>query len=323
MGEDEWVKVAMTDVSMVAELLMHLNRSKAHALLPAKRIAPVVPLQWGVRLPRSRQILRCNMVQVKKEGGSTRASPTTPLSWSGGTSFSAGAGDGYEESSRPANRLSTDRSKTKKPLANEVERIGFPDHFLQGSSHGKYCQSSGYSGHFSEQRGLRYRPSATVSFLVYCVTAACETTIRRSRKKKTFAELKEEESLLMNERIYLKKELMTLRITLEEQRARNKSLKRMKLDLHPQSATKADTASFALEKVISDQFHHNKAATVDHTPTILPTSVTCDELLSPSPPLESQIQRKDVVSWESSFVLPDLNLPIEEESGSEVLYGMS
>ncbi|XP_057460231.1 uncharacterized protein LOC130750657 isoform X2 [Actinidia eriantha] len=61
------------------------------------------------------------------------------------------------------------------------------------------------------------------------VTTANEaTTSRRPRKKKTLAELKEEEILLVKERRDLKRELARLRVTLENQRATNERLKRLK-----------------------------------------------------------------------------------------------
>ncbi|KAK4274473.1 hypothetical protein QN277_017684 [Acacia crassicarpa] len=54
---------------------------------------------------------------------------------------------------------------------------------------------------------------------------------KRCRKHKTYAELKEEESVLLKERTCLEKEMATLSATLEERRARNESLKRIKYDL--------------------------------------------------------------------------------------------
>ncbi|KAL7001738.1 hypothetical protein U1Q18_002886 [Sarracenia purpurea var. burkii] len=62
-------------------------------------------------------------------------------------------------------------------------------------------------------------------------TTATATT-KPLRRKKTFDELKQEESLLLNERLHLKKEFASLRVTLNEQKARSESLKRLKLDLH-------------------------------------------------------------------------------------------
>ncbi|KAF8364562.1 hypothetical protein HHK36_033471 [Tetracentron sinense] len=308
---------------------MRLNQVEASASPPVKRAPAILSVEWGLRLPRSRQILRCSIVHVKKEGESTRASPTTPLSWSGGTgtSLSGGAvaGDGYEESSLQLRRSSAGRSKA---------------------------------------------------------TATNETIIRRSRKKKTFSELKEEESLLLKERICLKKELAKLRITFEEERARNGSLKRMKrakdgvlgnpksgfyrvkgvfksvlywefctngakdgflenqstsviwlrecsvptLDLHLQSAKKTGTAS-EFDKPVSDKSHFMEVVSVHHAPPILPTNVTRDELdvvVCPPPASDfCKLPKKDVAAQESFFVLPDLNFPFEENAGSELLYGMS
>ncbi|XP_019051710.1 PREDICTED: uncharacterized protein LOC104588523 isoform X2 [Nelumbo nucifera] len=148
-------------------------------------------------------------------------------------------------------------------------------------------------------------------------------TVRRSRKKKTFAELKDEESLLLKERTHLKKELAALRITLEEQRTRNESLKRMKLDLQIQSANKPSTP----KKETCEEPQQAEAISVDHTPKVSPTTVPDTELQAavlPSPPSDShEVENKDAVGRESLFVLPDLNLPLDDDPGSEALYGMS
>lgn len=96
-AEDEWVRVAMEDDIMVAELLV---RMRGAAPPPLKR--PSLPLEWSVRQRRSKPVF-ANTNQ-KKKPQSQRASPTTPLSWSGGTSVSGGSGGagagGSEESSR-------------------------------------------------------------------------------------------------------------------------------------------------------------------------------------------------------------------------------
>ncbi|XP_010265701.1 PREDICTED: uncharacterized protein LOC104603379 [Nelumbo nucifera] len=276
MIEDEWVKAAFSDDYLVAELLMRLNKAEEHASPTVKRLAAVPPLGWGVRQPRSKQVVRCNIVQAKKEGeSSTRASPTTPLSWSGGKSFSGGAADdGCEESSKPAKRPSGGRSKVTPTNENTT---------------------------------------ATTTI----------TTTRRSRRKKTFAELKEEESLLLKERTHLKRELAALRITLEEQRTRNENLKRRKLDLQNQSANKAVTP----KEPLCDGPQHIESVSVVDTPTGEPTTAPPNELdaaVCSSPPSEShEVRNKDVCSRESLFVLPDLNLPLEDDSGPEDLYGMS
>ncbi|XP_035548854.1 uncharacterized protein LOC109008228 isoform X3 [Juglans regia] len=99
MARDEWVSVAITDDTVVAELLVRLKQSQAASSSLKSWPRAVVPLRWGLRQPRSRSVsLRCDAVLPIKEADSTRGSPTTPLSWSGGASPSATA-DSFEESS--------------------------------------------------------------------------------------------------------------------------------------------------------------------------------------------------------------------------------
>ncbi|CAN1828483.1 hypothetical protein LINPERHAP1_LOCUS32244 [Linum perenne] len=117
MWKDEWVSAAMTDDTVVVELLVRLKQSQATA--PARMMTTVqsscgavIPLRWGLRLPRSKSAaasasasagsMRCDVVSRRKEGdSSTRCSPTTPLSWSGGggAESPSAAADGYEETS--------------------------------------------------------------------------------------------------------------------------------------------------------------------------------------------------------------------------------
>ncbi|KAL0723592.1 hypothetical protein Bca4012_038191 [Brassica carinata] len=70
------------------------------------------------------------------------------------------------------------------------------------------------------------------------------TPFKRSRKKKTLAELKEKESLLLKEKKSLKNELECMRDLLSQQRARNESLKKMQQDA--ESLKKDDSSSFLL-----------------------------------------------------------------------------
>ncbi|OMO97694.1 hypothetical protein CCACVL1_04487, partial [Corchorus capsularis] len=90
----------MTDTILVAEVLLSLVQARCPPPPePSSKTnsgSPALQLEWSVRQRRSKQALR-------KKGEPARASPTTPLSWSGGTSVSGGGGgaDGSEESSRP------------------------------------------------------------------------------------------------------------------------------------------------------------------------------------------------------------------------------
>ncbi|CAA3016888.1 Hypothetical predicted protein [Olea europaea subsp. europaea] len=101
MSEDEeWVKTAMIDDLMVVELLVRLNQSQHPPPPPSGEIKQ---LKWSVRQRRSRP------ATVKP---ATRASPTTPLSWSGGaTSLSGGSGGRDESSHSPPKLAHHERSK--------------------------------------------------------------------------------------------------------------------------------------------------------------------------------------------------------------------
>ncbi|XP_052174487.1 uncharacterized protein LOC127789592 [Diospyros lotus] len=245
--DDDWVKAAMTEDSLVADLLMSLRHaplrpphksSHSHPPLPP----PALPLDWTVRQRRSRTTLHAS----KKPA--PRSSPTTPLSWSGATSASGGAADGFEESSRPA-PSPVDAARSK-------------------------------------------------------VAATSETlAIKRSRKKKTLAELKEQEILLLKERTHLKMELATLAVNLEKQRAANESLKRLKLDLESQPAAER-------VPIIGSPI-----------PSILHLDVRTDGQDSmqqlPTPDGSYEMQQQNV-NRENNFALPDLNLPVDEGDKSEV-----
>ncbi|KAG5562911.1 hypothetical protein RHGRI_005597 [Rhododendron griersonianum] len=134
---------------------------------------------------------------------------------------------------------------------------------------------------------------------------------KRSRKKKTFAELREEENLLLKERIHLKKEISTVRVTLNEQKARSENFKKIKLDPHLDSAMKMATNS--------GQPTFSEACTLAHHVPVSPTIMHQD-----FPPMDSCKAEKEVETTERCFVLPDLNMiPSEEDSGCETLCGLS
>ncbi|KAE9587996.1 hypothetical protein Lal_00002963 [Lupinus albus] len=103
MCDDDWVKLAMADDSKVVHLLLLLHQPSPPA--------PHLHLNWTVRQHRSRSLHRIKADPTT----STRASPTTPLSWTGATSESGGAVDGYENSSHPTIHAQTSRSKIANP----------------------------------------------------------------------------------------------------------------------------------------------------------------------------------------------------------------
>ncbi|XP_038897737.1 uncharacterized protein LOC120085676 [Benincasa hispida] len=275
--DDQWLTAAMADDTLVAELLFRLKQSQA--VLPSKSPLPVtVPFTWGIRQPRSRMstatatstaaaaasamatvAVRCGDVVLhrnNKDVDSTRCSPTTPLSWSGGASPSATL-DGFEDSSRPAT-LSQAASRFKGAAGNE---------------------------------------------------SVAGNTTKRLRRKKTFAELKEEESMLLKEKLHLKMELATLRANFEEQRAKNESLKKMKVDFNLKYTEKFSTNSNMMpEESTSTLTHQRESSNIEKFSPTLPFTA------SGSGSFEAQSQKNCKSTEEDcGFLLPDLNMTPSED----------
>ncbi|XP_061341025.1 uncharacterized protein LOC133287426 [Gastrolobium bilobum] len=252
MVNDEWVRAAMTDDMVVVELLLRLKQSvstKSQAL----------PFTWGLKQPRSRSRLTASVSRC--DGAvSTRCSPTTPLSWSGGASPSATA-DGCEDSSRH----------------NHAARS-------------KGTATSGYTGN--------------------------SASTKRCRKKKTFAELKEEENSLLKERIYLKKEIANINANFEAQRAKNESLKRMKLDCGSKSHNNPSSTSVEQQCALAGQPHQRIGPPLDALTRATQGDTHSEASESRPNGIES--------TGESFFLIPDLNMiPSDDGSYTDALCGMS
>ncbi|OWM86753.1 hypothetical protein CDL15_Pgr015789 [Punica granatum] len=258
--KDDWVRAAITDDTVVVELLVRLKQARASA--PIKTVAAPVraavaelpPPRWGIRQPRTRLAFRCDTASPVKGGDSRRNSPTTPLSWSAGTASSSGTADGYEESDLPA------------------------------------CGSS-------RSKGIASNDSTS-------------SLNKKLKRKKTFAELKEEENLLLKERIHLNKELATLNATFEDEKARNDSLKRMKLDFNTHTLKNvAGATSEQLHKATHGPHGHFDRYPLKNESTKLPTQVGPHNY---APSGVSQ-EPEPVEKRDASFVLPDLNLMPSED----------
>ncbi|XP_020966353.1 uncharacterized protein LOC107619242 isoform X1 [Arachis ipaensis] len=133
--------------------------------------------------------------------------------------------------------------------------------------------------------------------------------------KKTLAELKEEETLLLKERRSLKNELASLRLTLEKHRATNESLKRLKLDLESQRNSEPTKICEESKKGVVDlpQCHPSTSLspkTVTHK-VIDGHSYVC--------PLNSRSKSQEMSKKESTLVLPDLNLPVDVDLSSNCM----
>lgn len=116
MVDEEWTKDAMTDDSVAALMLLRLKQARTRSLLPPPPAPtkPALHLDWTVRQRRSKSAPRHG--DGKRKAEPARASPTTPLSWSGATSASGGALDGFEESSQPDKPTDGSRSKVRRAV---------------------------------------------------------------------------------------------------------------------------------------------------------------------------------------------------------------
>ncbi|KNA17137.1 hypothetical protein SOVF_082910 [Spinacia oleracea] len=243
--KDEWFRAAISDDTVVADLLLRLKEFPSSSSSQAcSFILKPLPPSWGLRQRRSKPPSSSSSGGDKRR--ETRRSPTTPLSWTcGGGAASPSEG----------------------------------------------CDESLSSHHIHPPPPDRYRSKISASTETPTTTTAC----KRPRRKKTFAELREEESSLMKERTYLKKELATLRVTLKQERSINENLKRIKLDIKVESRIKSEANSIEeRNNGISEAASSSVLNKVEDgsEPDSFPSNT----------------------SHESSFVLPDLNMVPDEDT---------
>ncbi|XP_050944593.1 uncharacterized protein LOC103499830 isoform X2 [Cucumis melo] len=144
-------------------------------------------------------------------------------------------------------------------------------------------------------------------------------TMKRPRKKKTLGELKEEEVLLLKERRSLKDALATLRLSVEKQRAMNGSLKKLKLDLESQQAIEMVVTSAVPGEANSNQPQQLQTPSRSICST---TPIGADASYQLTMPNVS-CKLQEIGTLGTVRLLPDLNLPFQEDSSTEALYRMS
>lgn len=261
--KDDWVSAALADDTVVVELLFRLKHnpsslSQLCTITPtAKGLHLTLPFNgWGHRKPRSKP----SSISAKKAyTTTTRCSPTTPLSWSGGTASPSDGG--YDESSRPP---SSDLSSA-------------------------------------------FRSKGTFTCETSNISSSCSS--KRSKKKRTFTQLKEEENLLLKERVHLKRELASVHVTLNEQRARSENLKRIKFDLNLQSSIDIIAA-----ESVSNRCNLPEPSRTDHTDSVLSRHTMDDDLVSSD---SRRVENSMIEKQNRGFFLPDLNAtPSEDEIGT-------
>ncbi|XP_047342483.1 uncharacterized protein LOC124945983 isoform X2 [Impatiens glandulifera] len=131
---DVWVTSAMSDDSAVVELLLRLKQSSEAFKI---QLSLLPPTRWGNRKLRS-------TTARKEQTESTRRSPTTPLSWSGGGALASDSYDEYESS----DVYSVSRSKGA--LHNDIASI---------SSSSKRSRKNKTFGELQEEENLQLKES--------------------------------------------------------------------------------------------------------------------------------------------------------------------
>ncbi|KAA0064903.1 uncharacterized protein E6C27_scaffold82G002200 [Cucumis melo var. makuwa] len=130
---------------------------------------------------------------------------------------------------------------------------------------------------------------------------------KRLKRRKALADLRVEESLLLKERVHLKKELESLHATFKEQTTNNEKLKKMKLNMN--FNTSLDHLRDMSKPVASNQQCQRADPTTESVPATLPIQTV------PGNSSQSESNnRREINSMESGgFFLPDLNMiPAED-----------
>ncbi|KAJ1429169.1 hypothetical protein SESBI_08525 [Sesbania bispinosa] len=140
-----------------------------------------------------------------------------------------------------------------------------------------------------------------------------ETAPGKKRKKRTLPELLEEEKMLLKERKNLKNELAALHVTVEKHRATNESLKRIKVDMVSQQTSKTTSLERGKAVLEPPQLVEEPSKVVEEKVVGVggDESLVCAENASS---IFNSIQEENINQVSSSFMLPDLNLPFEEEA---------
>ncbi|KAF7843216.1 uncharacterized protein G2W53_000121 [Senna tora] len=366
MCDDDWIHHAMADDSLVVHLLLRLHQARPSSPPPQppttttsylrKSPSACLNLDWTVRQRRSRSAPRHHGAAEKKDEP-TRASPTTPLSWSCATSASCGGGgDGYEESSRLTKPMESSRSNKVRSFVrsfvrpssacfficflvgemipcglpqvipslcvvvsgSEGERVGatsvsFPsgDHYHQidGKKQLNLARSflpntQFFGGDLDLKGAFLSNPSYYSAIITHPPNKCTSKAIAICYINGTCMIVANPSETTTTKRSRRKKELACLRLTVEKHRAANKNLKRMKLDLESGKASKVAGSCVAIEEAES---HPSNAVSVSATSTTL-------KVLNDASPDNASSKAQEIMSnLESSFLLPDLNLPLEED----------
>nr|GEV11292.1 hypothetical protein [Tanacetum cinerariifolium] len=136
-----------------------------------------------------------------------------------------------------------------------------------GTSTDGYDESSRSGDHRSNKGALGNEGTTTSGY-------------KKSKKRKSFAELKEEEDFLLKERQQLNRELESMRVTMSTQIATSQNLKKFKMDLHQ----KPKEEMIRMTNMVNSQIH------------------------------TSSMVEAETEAHKTGFVLPDLNMTPDAEA---------
>ncbi|KAF5741758.1 hypothetical protein HS088_TW10G00764 [Tripterygium wilfordii] len=145
--------------------------------------------------------------------------------------------------------------------------------------------------------------SCFVKSLPAAATSEERFSKRGRKRKQTVADLQAVESSLLNENIILKSELERLHSDVEKVRAVNATLKIMTANVLSRHMMETFTAASASKQVALNQSRQPVILAQDPTYS-MSQGVACIKL--------DQCHRSSEGAMEPSFVLPDLNLPVDE-----------
>uniref|UniRef100_A0A7N0U889 Uncharacterized protein n=1 Tax=Kalanchoe fedtschenkoi TaxID=63787 RepID=A0A7N0U889_KALFE len=198
-SDEDWAAAAMAEDALVVDVLLRLRQStrrQARGELVGKLAADLAPAGWGARQPR--------------------------------TSASAAGASGSKSVVVMASEC---RRKSRERIGRRGRRCSpsTPLSWSGGSGGG-----GGVDGCEASSPHMTNRSPVSRSKITLAGSEVNGASSSKARKKKTHAELREEEEMLLKERMHLNRELAMLGATVMEQRAENENLKRIKLDLSTQ-----------------------------------------------------------------------------------------
>ncbi|KAK7260925.1 hypothetical protein RIF29_27226 [Crotalaria pallida] len=276
--DDDWKRAALADSSFVAEFLLRLKRG---TVLEPKSSVPPPPRfsAWGSKRPRTN--LTAASRPVNRNGNS---------------------GAVVVASRKKGDAAVSTRCSPTTPLS--WSGSGSPSSTAAAAAaDGGFEESSRHTGQ-SNHAATRSKGAVKAAIVEYVDNS---TSTKNCKRKKTYAELVEEENSLLQEREYLREEIANRKAAFDARRTRNESLKKLKLDLDSRPRDKPNSSTDEHPSALPDQQQHGKI------PSVALTSAVEDDTRPQT--ADSKAIRTEI---------PDLNMmPSEDDSFTDGPSGTS